>query len=499
MGAERDAAWQRMRAIGSRILLPRLEDAAQAFEAAAQERARRIERVAYATFGLAIAVLAAEALLIFWPAQRMVARAVDGLRRSNAALAQANHETTDALEEARAARAEAERAMGVRTQFLANMSHELRTPLNGILGMLELLGDARLDAEAKDRVRTAQVSAEHLLAVVGDVLDLSRIESDGLRLEAVAFDPAEIARGGLAMVEAQAAAKGLTLAFEPCGPVPGLVLGDPTRVRQVIVNLLGNAVKFTEAGSVALSLRHEGDRLRVEVRDTGIGIPPEVQARLFQRFEQGDASITRRHGGTGLGLAISRQLVTLMGGTIGVESAPGAGSAFRFEIPAPVGEEPGERPPREGASDARAERDRGAPSRLRVLVADDNAVNRQVLEAFLRRLDHEVLCVRDGAAAVAAVARGGIDVVLMDVQMPVMDGLAATRAIRAGGPTGAATAILAVTADAMEGDRERHLAAGMDGTLEKPIRRDAFSEAIADALWRARARAVPVKHRPAVA
>ena len=468
-GPAREAAWTRMREVGPGPLLGRLDGAVHAFEAAARERTARARTISHATFALALAVLAIEAAAIFWPAQRLVGRAVDGLKRSNAALA--------------AARDDAERAARARERFLANMSHELRTPLAGVLGMLELLEDAPLDARAREHAQAARASAGHLLSLLGDVLDLSRIESGHLAIEAVPYDPEGVAAEAVAMLAQAAREKGLAPRLAPEGPLPARVTGDPTRLRQVLVNLLGNAIKFTEGGEVVLTLRHDpgrGGRLGVEVRDTGIGIAPEARARLFGRFEQADASTTRRFGGTGLGLSICRQLVELMGGAIDVESAPGAGSVFRFEIAAPPAAVEDRAPAPDGAEHER-------PS-FRVLVADDNAVNRRVAEGFLRRLGHEVRCVSDGAAAVEAVAAGGVDLVLMDVQMPVLDGVAAARAIRALGGTSAAVPIVALTANAADGDRGTYLDAGMDGCLGKPMRQAELREAIADAMWPARPR-----------
>ena len=497
-GTRRDGAWEKMRLVGPGALLTHLNDAVGSFEAAARDRSRAIRRVSQATFALALAVLAAEALLIFWPAQRMVARSVGRLQRANASLG-------EALEGEREARGEALRAMRVRERFLANMSHEVRTPLNGVLGMLQLLKEGRLDAEARSRVGVAQASADHLLEVLGGVLELSRIESGEMATAAVPYDPAAVAAEAVAALGEEARDKDLSLRLEPTGPLPA-VMGDPARLRQMLLQLVGNAVKFTEAGSVVVAMRHEageaaeGGRLRIEVRDTGPGVPPEERERLFERFEQGDGSATRRHGGAGLGLAICRQLAALMGGRIGVEGAPRGGSVFWIEIPAPPpgdaapsGERdegrPASRRPRRARADlgrptatpapasAAAVASAPAGKALRVLVAEDNRVNRLVAETFLRKLGHQVRCVADGAMAVEAVeaAFGGaeegdrIDVVLMDVQMPVLDGLQATRAIRALGGPAALVPIVALTANAMEGDGERIMAAG-DGRLHHQAR-----------------------------
>ena len=468
-----EAAWSRMRDYGSTTLLKRLDQAVQAFEADARESTRLARRIALTTFALALLVLAAEAALIFWPAQRTVSAAIRRLREANAALVRSGAE-------AEAARDEARLAAQARTQFLANMSHELRTPLNGVMGMLDLLQDAT-DPGVRERARTAHASASHLLDLLGNVLDVSRLESGRISLETLPFDPRRLVREAVRVVSDQADAKGIELRLEEDGPLPAAVAGDPTRLRQVAINLVGNAVKFTDAGEVVVRLRHEGDRLGIEVADTGIGIPAEAQATLFDPFVQADASTTRRFGGTGLGLAICRQIVAAMDGRIGVESAPGQGATFRLEVRAPV-----------------ATLDRpGVPMRearpLRVLVAEDNAVNRRVADAFLRRLGHDAVCVEDGARAVEAVrdAEPAFDAVLMDVQMPVMDGIEATRTIRALGPRGALP-ILALTANAREVHRDELAEAGMDGHLTKPVRAEALSEALseamADAAWTARNR-----------
>ena len=471
---EREAAWRRMQAVGPTELLDRLDDATKRFETDARDGTRRVRDIADVTFALAILVVVFEAIFIFWPAQRMVSSTILRMRRANARLANANRESE-------AARDAAERAMRVRTQFLANMSHELRTPLNGVMGMLDLLKDVP-EAEARERARTAHASASHLLELMDDILDLSRLESGQLALESAPFDPLELAEGATRVVAEQAAAKKLDLRVErPSGalgaePRP-MVLGDPTRTRQLLINLVGNAMKFTEEGEVVVTVSHAAGRLRYEVRDTGIGIPPEAQPRLFERFVQADASTTRRFGGSGLGLAICRQIVDAMGGEIGLRSVEGRGSVFHVEISAPIAEAAPSVPVRD------------APSSLRVLVAEDNGVNRKVASAFLRRLGHEAVCVSDGAQAVEALrGPGSFDLVLMDVQMPVMDGIEAARAIRGLGPRGALP-ILALTANALAEQRDEIEDAGMDGHLSKPIKAEALSEAIADAIWTARARA----------
>ena len=479
-------AWGRMREIGPGPLLERLDGAVKAFEEDARASTRQARRVAEASFALALLVLLGEALLIFWPAQRTVDGAVARLRGANAALLHARERAERHLAEARASRAEAERALMVRSRFLANMSHELRTPLNGIMGMIELMRDAS-DPQDRERARIAHRSAERLLDVLSDVVDLARLETGEMTCDAAPFDPGHVAQAAVEAVAGTAAAKGIEVELERAGALPR-VSGDAARFRQILAQLLGNAVKFTEAGRVALRLEHDradGGRLRVAVRDTGIGLSPRARARLFERHEQVDPSSTRRFGGTGLGLALCRRLAEAMGGAIEVDSVEGEGSVFRLEIPAAALPEETPAPPatapREGEERRAPAPDRG----LQVLVAEDNAVNRKVAEAFLRRLGHEAVCVPDGAAAAEAVAQGRFDLVLMDVQMPVMDGVEAARAIRAAGAT---LPILALTANALEEQRGAYDEAGMDGCLAKPIRMDGLREAIADAMWTARAR-----------
>jgi PAS domain S-box-containing protein len=393
--------------------------------------------------------------------------------------------------EAQARRA-AERASAEKSDFLAFVSHEVRTPLNGVLGTLSLLLDTPLDAEQRAYAETARRSGETLLWTVNELLDLSRIEAGRLELEDIAFDPGEPVRDVLALQAAAAADKGLRLSASLDAALPPRLMGDPRRLRQVLLNLVDNAVKFTAAGAVEMKLARAGDRLAVEVRDTGTGIPPALRRRLFRRFQQADAGTARRHGGSGLGLMICRRLVGLMGGQIGVESEPGAGSVFRFDLPlrpaapdapAPAPATPAEHPARRLAGDAPF---------ARLLLAEDSEASQLVAAAILRKAGYEVDLVRDGAGAVEAAASGAYDAVLMDVRMPGLDGHAATRRIRAlPGPAGRVR-ILALTASAMPGDVQRSLGAGMDAHLTKPVDRSGLLGAVAALL-------AAVPHRPRVA
>jgi PAS domain S-box-containing protein len=369
-----------------------------------------------------------------------------------------------ALEQALAA---AREATELKSRFLANMSHEIRTPMHGILGMSELLADTPLSEEQRDCAGAIRDSAAALLRLLNDILDLSKIEAGRMELESVVFDAAKEMELAQATLAATAQMKGLRLSVEI---EPGLrrpVRGDPLRLRQVLLNLAGNAVKFTEQGEVTIRGEIAAENnytvtLRFVVRDSGIGIRPDQQARLFESFMQGDGSITRRYGGSGLGLAISRQLVELMGGHIRVESEPGCGSTFSFTAALEKAEtaEPAE--PRPAAQ--------GTLHHRRILVAEDNEVNQKILLRFLKRAGCRVDLAPSGQEAAEAALGTRYDAILMDVHMPRMDGYTATAEIRRGENGHGRTPIIAMTANAMKGDREKCLAAGMDDYLSKPVR-----------------------------
>ncbi|MDW8106050.1 MAG: ATP-binding protein [Armatimonadota bacterium] len=383
------------------------------------------------------------------------------------AMALLNERSRRALVEAKQA---AERLAQARTEFLANMSHEIRTPMNGVLGMLSLLKETPLTAEQRELLATAEVSAKHLLEILDDILHLAKIEANRVQLEQVPVDIAQLVSESCAIVAPQAQAKGLTLRHELPHETPLHVRGDPTRLRQILLNLLSNAVKFTHQGEVVVRVQAVDDTeshltLRFEVQDTGIGIPLDRQAVIFEPFRQADGSTTRKYGGTGLGLAIVRRLVELMGGQVGVQSTEGVGSTFWFVVPFSKAQL--------SASTVADKLEDALPSvqGLRVLVAEDNPVNQKVIRKLLERWNIVVQIAPNGREAVEQFQSATYDVVLMDCQMPEMDGYEATRRIRAyeqhrGLPR---TPIIALTANALEGDRERCLQSGMDDYLTKPV------------------------------
>jgi len=408
-----------------------------------------------------------------------IGRRDDELSRHRKSLEEQIVERTRVNAELRVAKEKAEVAARLKSEFLANMSHEIRTPMNGVMGMISLVLDRCQVAEEREQLLTAQAAAQSLVSLLNDILDLSKIEAGRMSVETIAFDVQALLQEAVRMFDLTARQKNLRLGLEIAPWCPVWVRGDPVRLRQVLVNLLGNAVKFTERGSVHVTamIPAEG-ALRLEVRDSGIGVPAEKLESIFEAFTQADGSHTRRFGGTGLGLTITRRLVDLMGGRLWAESEVGVGSSFFVELPLAPCAAPAPEPAEGGARNATN------LSGLEVLVAEDNAVNQKVVMSMLRRQGFQVTLAENGEQAYRRFLESSFDLILMDVQMPEMDGFQATRLIRKEearrreGRAVQPVPIIALTAHATPAEGEQCLAAGMDVIITKPVRLETLIRAI---------------------
>jgi signal transduction histidine kinase len=409
--------------------------------------------------GTLVLVLSCVAVLVFRYAENA---AQDKLTETVISLENEVHYRALAEEEAR----DSEKS---KSAFLAAMSHELRTPLNGVIGAIRLLLESNKESEKTEYAIVARESGEILLELVNNIMDLSSLESGTVKLESIVIDLPKLIKQTMGPFQFQAQIKGLDFAIDIDESMPNYIMGDPTRLRQVLINLVGNSLKFTECGEVRVKVKKKDEKIKIVISDSGIGIAKEAQTSLFEPYVQAESSTTRKFGGSGLGLSIVKKLITTMDGSIKVTSVPGEGSRFTISLPCEISDQK----PEEKETKTQYE-----ITPLNVLVADDNAVNRMVLSRLLEKDDHSVISVTNGREAVDYICNHEVDVVLMDIQMPELDGISATKEIRSLECEKSKTTVIAITANTSNVDVEKMIDAGVDNYVGKPFRYEEVQRAM---------------------